>query len=54
MRSFDAQREQCCLGFQCELRCGPQLNKILQVSLLSCSDFGSQALPHGKTYTLAE
>nr|DAJ50030.1 MAG TPA: hypothetical protein [Caudoviricetes sp.] len=25
MWSFDAQREQCCLSVQCELRCCPQL-----------------------------
>lgn len=28
MWSFDAQREQCCLSVQCELRCCPQLTEF--------------------------
>nr|DAM85613.1 MAG TPA: hypothetical protein [Caudoviricetes sp.] len=53
MRSFDAQREQCCLECQCELRRRPQLTDIsLRGSFAPTSRLQGQSSPHGDTYTL--
>nr|DAP15666.1 MAG TPA: hypothetical protein [Caudoviricetes sp.]DAV12479.1 MAG TPA: hypothetical protein [Caudoviricetes sp.] len=40
MWSFDAQREQCCLGLQCELRCCPQLTKYCRLVCLAAEISG--------------